>query len=155
VINNTITTFAKMKGKIALLIFSMDSPEIMEEANKQQPTGGVASPVIKLTHMKIPACNGSIPNISKTGNKTGVTIIKAGMESINMPKKNNNTLISNNISHVDSMFSTKYSAKIIGNSSLDNAQPKIPAAAIMIDTLPVSTVELRMALISFLKVIER
>ena len=52
VTKSTTTILAAKKGKIAILILSIDSSEIIEAANKQHPTGGVASPVIRFTLMK-------------------------------------------------------------------------------------------------------
>jgi len=40
---------------IVMLIFSIDSFEIMDAANKQHPTGGVARPVIRLILINTPA----------------------------------------------------------------------------------------------------
>ena len=51
---------AGKKGIIAVLIFSMGDSEIMDAANRQQPTGGVARPVMRLILIKRPAWSGSI-----------------------------------------------------------------------------------------------
>jgi hypothetical protein len=101
VTRSTTTTLAARKGKMATLILSIDAPDMIEAANKQHPTGGVASPVIRLTLIKSPACKGSILSVLNNGIKTGVTIMIAGMLSINIPKANSIQLINNNICHFE------------------------------------------------------
>ncbi|MOA07072.1 hypothetical protein D3C78_1267500 [compost metagenome] len=53
--------------------------------NSTEPTGGVISPIPRLTIMIIPKCTGSIPSELVTGKSTGVKIRISGAMSISVP----------------------------------------------------------------------
>ena len=60
------------------------------------PYPGVKRPIIRFKIMIIPKWTGSTPNAVTTGRNTGVRIIMDGEESMNIPTKTRNTLITNN-----------------------------------------------------------
>ena len=62
---------------------------------RQTPTGGEISEIPTLACTKIPMCIGSIPKLTPTGTKIGISIIKAGKASIIMPSRKK-TMFKNN-----------------------------------------------------------
>ena len=58
VIRSKAATDARRKGQIAIVISSIEVLPILQATNKVGPTGGVAKPIAKLTHMMMPKCTG-------------------------------------------------------------------------------------------------
>ena len=63
-----------------MVVFAMPTP-----TNNTEPTGGVQSPIQRLSIRTIPKCVGSIPKAVTTGRKIGVKINTAGVASIKTP----------------------------------------------------------------------
>ena len=57
------------------------------------PTGGVHSPMQRLSTMMIPKCTGSMPRSTATGRKMGVKMSTAGVMSMNVPTTSSTRLI--------------------------------------------------------------
>ena len=75
-----------------MVVFAIPTP-----TNNTDPTGGVQSPIQRLSMRIIPKWVGSIPKEVTMGRKIGVKISTAGVASINIPTANRITLIINRI----------------------------------------------------------
>ena len=67
--------------------------EIADATNKSIPYGGVQKPIAKFIVSIIPNVIGDIPKETAIGSKIGVSIIVAGILSINIPTSNKKILI--------------------------------------------------------------
>lgn len=74
-----------IKGIVALLTDNTSIFAIDEATNRFRPTGGVRTPILKLTAIMTPNKIGSIPNAKMVGKKIGVKIIKIETASKNIP----------------------------------------------------------------------
>ena len=83
----------KNKGISGLITFDMVVFAIPTPTNKTEPTGGVQSPIQRLSIRTIPKWVGSIPKSVTMGRKIGVKISTAGVASIKTPTANKMTLI--------------------------------------------------------------
>ena len=68
-----------------------------QPTNSTEPTGGVSSPMPRLSSMIMPKCTGLTPNRSTTGSRIGVQIRISGAMSIRQPSTSSSTLISSRI----------------------------------------------------------
>ena len=77
-VNNISTTnITARHGNNHLIIRSIGALPILDAMNRFTPTGGVQRPMVKLTVIIRPKCNGSTPNAETVGNSTGVNRIIA------------------------------------------------------------------------------
>ena len=91
-ISSSITEIV-IKGSTPFEIFSMDSPEIPEARNRQEPTGGVMTPMVNAKQTVTATWTGDIPNPDITGSRIGAKIRVAGVGSIKVPTISRNTQI--------------------------------------------------------------
>ena len=84
---------ATKKGFIALVTAPIFSLEIAAPTNSTEPTGGVISPMPRLTIMIMPKCTGSMPRVLTTGSRMGVRMRISGAMSISVPSTSSSTLI--------------------------------------------------------------
>src|SRR5690606_24769534 len=91
------TIIAMNNGNRGLMTFSMVVLAIPTPTKSTEPTGGVQSPIQRLSTITMPNCMGSIPSSVTIGRKMGVNMSTAGVMSIKMPTNNNNKLIINKI----------------------------------------------------------
>ena len=71
-----------------MLVFAIPTP-----TNRTEPTGGVQSPIQRLSISTIPKWIGSIPKEVTMGRKIGVKMSTAGVASINIPTTSRITFI--------------------------------------------------------------
>ncbi|MBA7617398.1 hypothetical protein ES703_24712 [subsurface metagenome] len=71
----------------------MDVLAILQPTKSTLPTGGVHSPMQRLSTMTMPKWMGFIPSWTTTGRKMGVKINTAGVISMNVPTMSRNTLM--------------------------------------------------------------
>ena len=83
-------------GNSGFIISDTDTLATPAPTNNIVPTGGVQSPIHKLSTMMIPKCTGCIPNSVTTGKNIGVNISIAGVISIKVPTISNVIFISKN-----------------------------------------------------------
>lgn len=76
-----------------MLTLVMDVLPMLEATNRQTPTGGVVSPIIKFSTAITEKCIGSTPTVMATFNKIGKRIRSAATVSMNVPTKINRRLI--------------------------------------------------------------
>ncbi|MPM88386.1 hypothetical protein SDC9_135489 [bioreactor metagenome] len=71
-------------------------------------------PMIRLMHITIPKCSGSMPTAFITGRRTGTKMMIAAVVSITIPTINSNILISSNKIYLLVVIASKASAIIVG-----------------------------------------
>ena len=84
-ISSRIISIATKQGIIPFDISSIDILPIPHATYRLTPTGGVNSPIARLTIMTVPRWIGSIPSCNATGANSGVKMYSADVESRKHP----------------------------------------------------------------------
>jgi len=102
----------------------------VEATNNTSPIGGVASPTVRLTHITMAKCNGSIPSDCIVGASNGPSIRMAGPASKNIPTTNNKRFTQNNTISGFSLTAVNRPVTAFGTPDRDVTHPNTVAAPI-------------------------
>ena len=114
-----------------------DTLPTAQATNSAGPTGGVISPMPRLTISTMPNCTGSIPSALTTGRKIGVPIMISGAMSMKVPSTSRMTLISSKVMIGSSVIPRMKATVCAGTCSSAISQPKAVAVPMISMTIPV------------------
>jgi len=132
---------AKRKGSIALVICSSFISPIAHAMKRHTPTGGVVSPITRLSTMITPKWSGSTPILFIRGSNTGVKIISEAVVSMNVPTISKSIFTRRRIAMRLWVKEITNSVKYCGISSLAKIHEKILAVPITSITSELVTAE--------------
>ena len=110
-------------GRIATITGASGNRAMPAQTNRQTPTGGVVSPIIRFSTATVAKCSGSIPTAFDSASKGTNRMIRAAMVSRNMPTHSSRMLISSSTRNLLSVIDRTASAMACGIRSDTRIQP--------------------------------